>query len=201
MFRDLHRHAYTLKCTQLWVCSTSLTHLSTPASATLAVLHGFCSGAAQPWALGIASPLSPCAQPAHSGSSEHRGSSEPRPSLPWARIRAQPSCYGPLSSGAFITGSHETGDKPRNSPQPLLMGQLEPSPREKKECLWLGQGASQQGLAGKPGSHPICSASQPCSCPPSLCCKARAPCPARAGWQLSRGAGTARGEAGGARRL
>lgn len=65
-----------------------------------------------------------------------------------------PAATDPLSSGAIITGSHETGDKPRNSPQPLLMGQLEPSPRERKECLWLGQGASQQGLAGKPIGSP-----------------------------------------------
>lgn len=54
----------------------------------------------------------------------------------WALVPAQ-LLSTPLSSGAIITGRHEAGDKPRNSPQPFLMGQLELSPRKKKERLWL----------------------------------------------------------------
>lgn len=76
----------------------------------------------------------------------------------WALVPAQLRST-PLSSGAIITGRHEAGDKPRNSPQPFLMGQLEPSPRKKKERLWLEQGASRAAthtaLGRKPTGSPF----------------------------------------------
>lgn len=64
---------------------------------------------------------------------------------------SQPSRYQPCYRlGAIIAGRHEAGDKPRSSPQPFLMGQREPSPREQKERLWLEWGGQRGCHAHRP---------------------------------------------------
>lgn len=234
MFRDHRGHTYTLKCTQFGVCSiTCVNHSSccaqvvpwgwsTSGSQQLhapAQLCGTEPSKAWPHPLGIL-----CTARPFSGAQSTVGALSFTFPSPWPEIRAahgrwsQPRCCGPHYRLGPLS---EAGDKPRNSPQPFLMGQLEPSPRENNEGLWLEQGASRTAThtalgrkltvspcSGRippylllgPTQH-LSPASAPCSCLPPLCC------PRRAGWQLSRGAvpkaraGTARGEAGGVRRL